>query len=72
MGMRVALDVLGRVEEPHLEVYREHDIRMACNLASSNWVHGVPPSPAKLLPEAKSVCSLPILKSGLDPPTYML
>jgi|SRR6266851_2557452 len=29
MGMRVALDVLGPVEEPHLEVYREHDIRMA-------------------------------------------
>jgi AraC family transcriptional regulator len=28
MGMRVAVDVLGRVEEPHLEVYREHDIRM--------------------------------------------
>ena len=27
--MRVVLDVLGPVEEPHLEVYREHDIRMA-------------------------------------------
>src|SRR5258705_3884988 len=29
MGMRVALDVLGPLEEPHLEVYRELDIRMA-------------------------------------------